>query len=493
MKTVDEINEKIRKGDVHVVTAEEMKEIVEELGPERAAEEVDVVTTGTFGAMCSSGAFLNFGHSDPPIKMKRVWLNDVEAYAGLAAVDAYIGATRLSETREGYGGAHVIEDLVSGRSVELRAVGYGTDCYPRTEIRTSITIHDLNQAIMFNPRNAYQRYYAATNSSDRAIHTYLGTLLPNYGNVIYCGAGELSPLCNDPEYEAIGIGTRVLLCGGIGYIAWHGTQHSPQQKFGTLALIGDMKQMSRNFMRAAVFHRYGVSLYVGVGVPIPILNERIAKNTGVRDDEIKTLILDYSGGRRDRKAVKEVSYAELKSGRVEIDGREVPASSLSSIYMARKIAEELKALIEKGEFLLTNPVERIPKHMEFRPMKEVREPLVREIMKTEFPWIEEGSSLQDAARAIVKSGVTHIPVIGKDGGLCGIVTAWDISKAVVSGEKDLHKLMTRKVITSSPDEPVSVAAKKIERYNVSALPVVENGKVIGIVASDDISRLVMRK
>lgn len=77
-KTYEEINEKIKKGDAVVVTAEEMVKIVEEQGEKKAAKEIDVVTTGTFGAMCSSGAFLNFGHSDPPIKMEQLWLNDVK-------------------------------------------------------------------------------------------------------------------------------------------------------------------------------------------------------------------------------------------------------------------------------------------------------------------------------------------------------------------------------------------------------------------------------
>ncbi|MCD6203896.1 MAG: hypothetical protein J7I99_06030, partial [Methanophagales archaeon] len=178
-KSIDEINERIRDGSVCVVTADRMSEIVEELGAEGAAKEVDVVTTGTFGPMCSSGVFINFGHADPPIKMQRVWLNEVEAYTGIAAVDAYLGAAQLSEDRgEEYGGGHVIEDLVSGKQIEMRATAYGTDCYPRKEIETTLTMEDLNQAIMVNPRNASQRYIAATNSTDRTLYTYMGTLLP---------------------------------------------------------------------------------------------------------------------------------------------------------------------------------------------------------------------------------------------------------------------------------------------------------------------------
>jgi len=99
IRSVKEINEKIKRGDAVVLTAEEMIDLVESSGLEVAAKEVDVVTTGTFGAMCSSGAFLNFGHANPPIKMVRCWLNDVPVYKGLAAVDGYLGAAAMSAAR----------------------------------------------------------------------------------------------------------------------------------------------------------------------------------------------------------------------------------------------------------------------------------------------------------------------------------------------------------------------------------------------------------
>ncbi|MGA7875817.1 MAG: homocysteine biosynthesis protein, partial [Desulfoferrobacter sp.] len=121
-KSYQEINDKIRAGKAVVVTAEEMTGIVKQKGARQAAREVDVVTTGTFAPMCSSGVFINFGHTDPPIKAGKVWLNDVPAYGGLAAVDLYLGATEpafddpLNKIRPGtfeYGGGHVIHDLVS--------------------------------------------------------------------------------------------------------------------------------------------------------------------------------------------------------------------------------------------------------------------------------------------------------------------------------------------------------------------------------------------
>lgn len=370
-KSFDEINEKIKSGKAVVVTAEEIIDIVNEKGVKQAAKEVDVVTTATFGPMCSSGMFINFGHSDPPIRMSKVWLNDVPAYAGIAAVDAYIGATELSESRGmDYGGGHVIEDFIAGKNISLYAESYGTHCYPRKEISTYINKDNVNQAYLFNPRNAYQNYAAAANSSGRIMYTYMGTLLPNCSNVTYSTSGQLSPLLNDPFYRTIGIGTRVFIGGAQGYVAWEGTQHNPCQKradngvpvgpAGTLALIGDAKQMDTRFIRAAIFQHYGVSLFVGVGIPIPILDEEMVERTAVSNKDLFTNVIDYSVSSGPRPILKKVSYKELMSGNIELNGKKVPTAPLSSIRKAREIAGLLKDMIKRGEFIVTKPVASLP-------------------------------------------------------------------------------------------------------------------------------------
>lgn len=491
MKTIREINEKIREGNVCVVTAEEMKEIVRELGTEKATKEVDVVTTGTFGAMCSSGAFFNFGHSDPPIKMKKVWLNDVEAYTGIAAVDAYLGVTQLSESKERYGGGHVIEDLVRGKEVELRAIGYGTDCYPRREIVTEISLEDVNQAIMVNPRNAYQRYRAATNSSNKLLRTYMGTLLPHFGNVTFAGTGEISPLNNDPQYRTIGIGTKIFLCGAKGYIIGEGTQHSPP--FGTLMVKGDLKDMKPEFMRAAYFPGYGATLFVGIGIPIPILDVEMAKFTAIRDDQIETTIIDFGVPRRDRPVIRKVTYKELKSGKVEINGEEVRVSPLSSFYLSKKIMKILKKLIEKGEFLLSEPVERLKTEEVVKPMRQREIKIVKSVMVDAIT-VTEDTSINEAAKIMIERSVNHLPVIDTNGTLVGIITSWDIAKAVATRRAGkVGEVMTRNVIVTYPDEPVEIAARKMEEHDISALPVVDmKRKVLGIVSSEELSRLIAR-
>lgn len=494
-KSVAEINERIKRGDAVVVTAEEMVEIVREKGPVGAAKEVDVVTTGTFGAMCSSGAWLNFGHSDPPIKMQRVWVNDVEAYTGVAAVDAYIGATQLSETKGmEYGGGHVIEDLARGKEVEVRATAYGTDCYPRTQIETRVTVDDLNQAVLCNPRNAYQKYTAATNSRNETIYTYMGTLLPRYGNVTYSGAGELSPLNKDPNYETIGIGTRIFLGGTQGYIFWEGTQHNPAKALGTIMTVGNLKEMDARYLRGASIARYGTSLFVGLGIPIPVINERVAKTAGAGDDEIKTNIVDYGVPRRDRPVVREVTYAELKSGKVRIGDRDVPVSPLSSLKRAREIANVLKKWIVERRFFLTEPVERLPTDRVFKPMKQTTAvSFAKDLMTKAVVTAKPGDTIISAAKIIAEKGFDHLPIVDDDGKLVGIVTSWDIAVAVATKKKKLSEIMTAKVITAKEDEPIELVARKLEKHGISGVPVVgSKGELKGIITSDDLSKLLRR-
>lgn len=380
-RTYEEINSKIKSGNAVVMTAEEVVDLVRKKGVEKATEQVDVVTTGTFGAMCSSGAFLNLGHADPPIRMTNIRLNGVEAYGGLAAVDTYIGATSLIDPPgAGYGGAHVIEDLVAGKSIHLLATGPGTDCYVRKRIETDITLDDINEAYLYNPRNCYQNYGIATNTSDRTIYTYMGKLLPHMKNATYSSAGELSPLLNDPHLDTIGMGTRIFMAGGEGYVTWPGTQFktTPEEVNGvpvagarTLALTGDMKQMDPKFLRGLDITGYGISLAIGIGIPIPILNEDIMRRCAISNEEIFAEMVDYSlpSGRT---CMQRYNYEQLRSGTIEYEGRKIRTSSMSSLSGARKVADTLRDWIEHGEFLLNEPCLSFPKEGKLKGLVEKR-------------------------------------------------------------------------------------------------------------------------
>ena len=379
MKTYAEINEKIKKGTAVVLTAEEVSELSKTLSPKEIAEKVDVVTTATFGAMCSSGAFLNFGHSNPPIRMEKIELNGIRVSGGLAAVDTYVGATDCNPSSPAYGGAHIIEDLVNGKDITLEAWGKGTDCYPRKHIKAIINKNCINEAILYNPRNCYQNYNVATNTTDQIKYTYMGTLLPKMRNASYSSAGELSPLLNDPECRTIGLGTHIFLCGTDG-VTWNGTQFNtskavnehdiPTSNARTIAVVGDLKNMSTQYLRGAYIEKYGITLYVGIGIPIPILDEDLAKRVSIRNEQIETTVVDYGNGNQ---ILGKTNYAALQSGAIEINGHKVRTAPLSSLAKAREIADLLKSWIQKGEFLLTEPVRPMPVQASLNGLKAIED------------------------------------------------------------------------------------------------------------------------
>jgi uncharacterized protein (DUF39 family) len=382
-KTIQEINQKIKTGSAVVVTAAEIIEIAKQEGTRKAAEKVDVVTTGTFGPMCSSGAYFNIGHSKPRIKLGggHSYLNDVPAYAAFAAADLFIGANALPDDDPrnrnhpgdfNYGGGHVIEELVAGKDIRLSATAYGTDCYPRKKLETWINIKDLNEAVLFNMRNAYQNYNVAVNSTDKTIYTYMGVLKPRFGSAGYSCAGQLSPLMKDPYYKTIGIGTRIFLGGGIGYVSWPGTQHNPTTPrsengapkggAGTLCVMGDLKQMSPRYLVGTSMLGYGCTLTVGIGIPIPILNEEILRYTTISDSDIWAEVIDYGAAYPNRipEVLGKVTYAELRTGKLNLNGKIIPTASLSSYPKALEIATTLKDWIKNGQFMLTEAVAPLP-------------------------------------------------------------------------------------------------------------------------------------
>lgn len=379
IKSYSEINEKIKQGKAVVLTAEEVSLMAKNATPEEIVEKVDVVTTATFGAMCSSGAFINFGHADPPIRMEKIRLNGVPAYGGLAAVDTYLGATAVSLENPAYGGAHVIQDLIEGKDVELEAWGKGTDCYPRKHIHTIINKDSINEMFLFNPRNAYQNYNVAVNTTSKTKFTYMGTLLPNMRNATYSTAGELSPLLNDPELKTIGIGTRIFIGGTTGYVVWPGTQfHTTRPKdengvpvtnAATLAVIGNLKEMSSEFIQAAYYERYGVSIFIGIGIPIPVINAEIARRVSINNSQIQTSVLDY--GSPGMPKLGQVTYEQLRSGEIEVNGQLVRTAPVSSLAKARKIANILKWQLQQGKFFVQEPVQLFPTNTSLKGLAEI--------------------------------------------------------------------------------------------------------------------------
>jgi uncharacterized protein (DUF39 family) len=127
--------------------------------------------------------------------------------------------------------------------------------------------------------------------------------------------------------------------------------------------MGDLKKMSPKWLMGVSIQGYGCSLALGLGIPIPILNEEIIQYTAVSDDELFTQIVDYGHdyGKGISKSYGQVSYAELKSGHIKFRDEEIPTFPLSSIVRAREIAEMLKRWISSGKFLIGEPQFTLPR------------------------------------------------------------------------------------------------------------------------------------
>jgi len=119
--------------------------------------------------------------------------------------------------------------------------------------------------------------------------------------------------------------------------------------------------------------------------------------------------------------------------------------------------------------------------------------LVRDVMAREVATILEGSSIREATRLMIEGGINHLPVLSDDGLLTGIVTSWDIAKAIACDHVSLEEIMSQDVITTTPDASIEEAAKKMGQHSISALPVIdEGGKVVGMISSEGLSTLVGR-
>jgi uncharacterized protein (DUF39 family) len=206
----------------------------------------------------------------------------------------------------------------------------------------------------------------------------MGTLLPNLRNATYSTSGELSPLLNDPEFKTIGIGTRIFLGGTQGFVVWPGTQfHTtrPKNELGipvtnaaTIAVMGNLKEMSPDYIQAAYFEKYGVSMFVGIGIPIPVLDVEMARRVSVNNSQIQTSVLDY--GTVGMPKLGEVTYEELRTGSIKVKGKKIRTAPVSSLAKARKIAEELKLWLKSGEFEISKPVQMFPKNTSLNSLKE---------------------------------------------------------------------------------------------------------------------------
>ncbi|HOL07633.1 MAG TPA: homoserine O-acetyltransferase, partial [Methanomassiliicoccaceae archaeon] len=114
-----------------------------------------------------------------------------------------------------------------------------------------------------------------------------------------------------------------------------------------------------------------------------------------------------------------------------------------------------------------------------------------DVMSRAVHTIREDTTIEKAAELMIHLETNHLPVVSHDDRLIGIVTSWDIAKAVARGLHDLREITTSPVVTTTLDEPVEEAVRKMEDNGISALPVVDrDNRVIGIVTNESMSYML---
>ena len=295
-RSIEEINQKIDKGEANIYTAEEFKKLIKNDNAP-SFDEVDVVTCGTCGVMSGTAAILNFIISEPGefIRASEVYLNGVPAYAGpcpnewLGSVDVILHGTAHSIHDESYGGGFLLKDLLEGREIDVRV-----ESADGKTIENTITMADVTRAQIIGSRMSFKNYTAFTNPNKEEVSSIFAAtpLEGNLRGLTFSGCGDLNPLQNDADQNVIKEGAKVLLNGTQGYILGNGTRSSDAKP--NLMLSADLTKMDPYYMGGFKTGQGG-EVYDTVAIPIPVLTQEIYNNLLVTDDMVKIPVSDIKG------------------------------------------------------------------------------------------------------------------------------------------------------------------------------------------------------
>lgn len=306
MRSIEEINERIRRGEATVLTAEEVRDLVDE-GAVTELQDVDVITTATRAVMSGTYAVLSFrfAEQDSFIRALSARINGVPAYVGpcpnerLGHIDLIVFGTAHRDER--YGGGHLFRDLVARRTVCVEVETSDGRCISR-----DLTLDEIPHARIFSTRNAFMNYSAFVNTGGVAMSTIFHAIpFPvSMSGASFSGCGILNPLKNDPLLETIGVGTRVLINGAEGFVIGTGTRCTPERP--NLSGFADMHQMIPELMGGFVTSA-GPECITSWAVPVPVLSGNVLDAVMLPEKSIPMPVMDVST----RSALWVADYAQV--------------------------------------------------------------------------------------------------------------------------------------------------------------------------------------
>ena len=345
-RTIEEINKRVKSGKATVLTADELKKILEK-GEKVHWSEVDVVTSATCGLMSGTICVLSFPVSGQGefTRAEEVLLNGITAFPGpcpnerLGVIDLIVYGTEHSRFDDKYGGGHLFKDIVSGKSIEVQVKSKDGKKIDRT-----ITKKEIAYAKLQGTRHCFKNYIGMINKSKKPVSSifHVFPIQGPYKELSVCGCGAVNPLAMDPKLEVIGLGTKILINDAVGYITGLGTRASPEKP--NLAGFADLLEMDPYFM-GGFLTAEGPEVINSWAIPIPILNPKIFDNGCILDSQESLPVADIS----DR-----IPFIKTDYGKVW-QGTDLTVKFNSKTCSAKHRECKAEGLIKNGKC----PVERI--------------------------------------------------------------------------------------------------------------------------------------
>jgi glutamate dehydrogenase (NAD(P)+) len=191
--------------------------------------------------------------------------------------------------------------------------------------------------------------------------------------------------------------------------------------------------------------------------------------------------------RGDRAAVDRWLAEHAEEFAILAEQRRLAGEAYRETVICHNMRELVDLLISDADLLPCEAAERISVR---RIAARERGRTAADLMEP-IPTITLNASIHEAAAALVEAGRAILAVVTLQGELTGVVTRWDITRAIAQGLPDaqpLELIMTRDVVAASPEDSILEMVRKLEHHDISAMPVVEQGAVLGMVSADLLAR-----
>ena len=360
-----------RRGDLQVCSASQFRQRVAELGLEQAFAQTHVVAAGDASFTDQASLVLHLGPSDPPMRIGRCRLGDVEAGGGHGNTDLVLPMRQQ--------GAQALEALLQGRRLPFSASGLAGPQHPRQELETELALAEIGAGRLLLHRGISETGVVAVSSREGLPATPWGPVLGPLTSALFSCEGAGSIGLTMPGLWALGPGSPVLVAGAVGWVSGAGSGHNPgvrRQASGhalspgsSCALEADLHALDPRWIRAYEQRQHGGGLLVAIAAAVPLLNLEHAQQAACPPEHLEAPVLDYGVPRRVRPSLGRASYADLQSGQLCIGQQLLRCAPAHSPRLAEAIARELCRRLQEGHFPLRLPVLPLPTRAALLPLE----------------------------------------------------------------------------------------------------------------------------